>query len=577
MAGEKKLTGFPSIDKPWLKFYPAETFSTPLPECTIYEAILKKNENRLDNIAIEYFGREITYRQMFAHIDAAARAFSAMGIKKGDTVSLCTLTTPETVFSFYALNRLGAIANFIEPRTNQERIKNHTNNTKSKLLIVIDVFLEKIFEIAESISADRIIVVPLSGSMPRLKRVAFQISRGRKLPPMPTNARFMSWSSFIEAGNGHTVEAAPYEKGRPAAIVYTGGTTGIPKGAVLSDECFTAMELHNFFCNPHMYEGKCFLDIMPPFIAYGLVFGLFMPFCAGHKNIIIPVFEPQKFAELILKYKPNHVVGVPTFWESLTKSEKLNGVSLGFLMCAITGGDRLLANTEKEINDFFKDHSCRYAVLKGYGMTEMGSAATFTATDECNVPGSVGIPLFNNLVMIIDHDTGKELSYYEHGEICFSGPSMMLGYFNNDEETRKVFHQHDDGRIWIHTGDIGYMNEDGVIFVVDRMKRMIIRPDGHNVWPSQIETVIVQHPAIAECAVVGMPNPENDNGKIPTAFMVSRDEAEVTDRLIDDVDRFCKERIPERDCAMAYRIIAKMPMTSVGKVDYRALEQEANC
>lgn len=578
MAEEKKLTGFPSIDKPWLKFYPAEAFSTPLPECTLYEAVLKKNENRLENTAIEYFGRIITYRQMFAHIDAAARAFSAMGIKKGDTVSLCTLTTPEIAYAFYALNRLGAIANFIEPRTNPERIKNHTNNTKSKLLIVIDVFLGKINEIAEHISADRIIVVPLSGSMPRLKRAAFQISRGRKLSPIPANARFMSWSNFIEAGNGHTVEATPYEKGRPAAIVYTGGTTGIPKGAVLSNETFTIMDRHSVYCNPRMYfQGNCFMDIMPPFIAYGLVFGLFIPFCTGLKNIIIPVFEPSKFDKLILKHKPNHLFGVPAFFESLTKSKRAKRKNLSFLMSAITGGDKLLSHTEKEINEFFKEHGCQYTVLKGYGMTEMGSAATFTVTDECNAPGSVGVPCLTNDAMIIDRDTGKEVSYNEHGEICFTGPSMMLGYFNNDAETQKVFHRHDDGRIWIHTGDVGYMNEDGVIVVVDRMKRMIIRPDGHNVWPSQIETVIVQHPAIAECAVVGMPNPENDNGKIPTAFMVPRDEAEVTDKLTDDVDRFCKERIPERDCAMAYRIIAKMPMTSVGKVDYRALEQEAKC
>ena len=572
-----KLTGYPSIDKPWLKYYPKEALNEPLPEYTIYEAILKKNENRLDNIAIDYFGRKITYRQMFARIDEVAQAFSTMGVKKGDTVSLCTLTTPETVYSLYALNRLGAVANFIEPRTNPERIKNHTNNTKSKLLIVIDVFLGKINEVADGITADKIIVVPLSGSMPGLKKVAFQISRGRKLPPMPTNVRFMSWSRFIEAGKGHAVESAPYEKGRAAAIIYTGGTTGVPKGAVLSNETFTIMDRQSVYCNPRMYfQGNCFLDIMPPFIAYGLVFGLFIPFCTGFKNIIIPVFDPHKFTDLILKHKPNHVVGVPTFYESMSKREEAQNANLDFLMSAITGGDRLLPNTEKEINDFFKEHGCQYTVLKGYGMTEMGSAATFTATDECNVPGSVGVPCFTNVIMVIDHDTGKELSYYEHGEICITGPSMMLGYFDNDEETQKVFHRHDDGRIWIHTGDIGFMTEDGVLFIVDRMKRMIIRPDGHNVWPSQIEAVVVQHPAIAECAVVGMPNPENENGKIPTAFMVPKAEAAATDKLIDDVDCFCKERMPERDRAMAYRIIDEMPMTPVGKVDYRALEKMEN-
>lgn len=207
-------------------------------------------------------------------------------------------------------------------------------------------------------------------------------------------------------------------------------------------------------------------------------------------------------------------------------------------------------------------------------MTEMGSAATFTATDECNIPGSVGIPTHRTEVKVIDHDTGEELGYNIQGELCMTGSTMMLGYYQNDSETNKVMRRHPDGKIWIHTGDIGYMTEDGVIYIVDRIKRMVIRPDGHNVWPSQIEEVVIRHPGVKDCAVVGMPNPENKNGKIPTAFIVVEDGYEATEELIKDIDRFSKVHLPERDVAMAYRFIDKLPLTLVGKVDYRTLEKE---
>lgn len=327
---------------------------------------------------------------------------------------------------------------------------------------------------------------------------------------------------------------------------------------------------------PRLYEGERFLEIMPPFIAYGLVFGFFIPFCASLENTLIPVFEPKKFAELVLKYKPNHVVGVPTFFESLANSAEVGNQKLDFLMCAITGGDRLLASTEEHINQFLKEHGCKYKILKGYGMTEMGSAATFTSSELCNIPGSVGIPSHLTEVKVINHETGEELGYNVQGELCMTGSTMMLGYYQNDCETNRVMRKHSDGKLWIHTGDIGYMTEDGVIYIVDRIKRMVIRPDGHNVWPSRIEEVVTQHPGVKECAVVGMPNFENKNGKIPTAFMVVEAGYEATQNLIEDIDRFSKVYLPERDVAMEYRFVDKLPLTLVGKVDYRALEDIDN-
>ena len=570
---EKKLTGYPSIDRPWLKYYSEEAINAPLPECTIYEYIWNCNKNHLEKPALKYFGKGTTYAQMFSRIDDAAKAFSALNVQKGELVSMCMLTMPETIYSTYGLNKIGAVCNLIEPRTNAELIKDRINAAGSRVLIVVDVFLSKILQIVDKTKLEHIIVVPLAQSMPIHTRIGFKLTKGRKIPRIPAEQHFEYWSVFLAKGKSIKLASAPYVKDAPAAIIYTGGTTGISKGALLSNDSLTAMALQSIYDAPRLYEGERFLEIMPPFIAYGLIFGFFIPFCASLENTLIPVFEPKKFAELVLKHKPNHVVGVPAFFESLANSAEVGNQKLDFLMCAITGGDRLLASTEDHINKFFADHGCKYTILKGYGMTEMGSAATFTATDESNIPGSVGIPTHLTEVKVIDHETGEELGYNIQGELCMTGSTMMLGYYQNDSETNKVMRKHPDGKTWIHTGDIGYMTEDGVIYIVDRIKRMVIRPDGHNVWPSVIEEVVTRHPGVKECAIIGMPNPENKNGRIPTAFIVVEDGVEANNVLIDDIDQFSKIYLPERDVAMAYRFIEKLPLTLVGKVDYRTLEK----
>ena len=571
---EQKLTGYPSIDKPWLKYYSEEAINTSVPECTIYEYIQKKNSNNLDKPAINYYGARFTYKQLFQFIDDTAKALSAIGVKSGDIVSFCMLTMPETIFGFYACIRIGAVSNMIEPRTNAESIKDRINAANSSVLIVVDVFLSKILSIADDTNLKKIVVVPISYSMPVRTKVLFKIAKGRKLPRIPNDSRFIKWCNFVDNGTACEYNPVSFQKNTPTAIIYTGGTTGISKGAVLSNECFTAMAIQAYYDAPTLFTGKRFLEIMPPFIAYGLIFGHFIPFCAGLENCLIPVFDPKKFADYVLKYKPNHVVGVPAFFESLANSKKIKNKDIGYLISAITGGDKMLVGTETHINQVYSEHGCQYPIMKGYGMTEMGSAATFTATTECNLPGSVGIPCHYTTIKVINPDTGEELHYNEQGELCMTGATMMLEYFNNPEETNRIMKKHPDGKMWIHTGDLGYITEDGIVYIVDRLKRMIIRPDGHNVWPALMETSLSKHPNVLDCAVVGLKNTENKNGQIPTAFIVLKDKA-PDESLISELDRFCKESLPERDCPMDYRFVDKLPMTLIGKIDYRALEKQA--
>lgn len=572
MEQKKKLTGYPSIDKPWLKYYTDEAINAPLPECTIYEYLWENNKDHLDDVALIYFGKKITYGELFENIDKTARAFSAIGVKSGDIVSICAISTPETIYSIYGANRIGAVCNIIEPRTNASNIVDRIKNSNSKVLLIQDVFYSKIKDI--NIGTEYTVILPISNSMPFTVKCGFFLAKGRKTPTPDYSDNTIAYKEFTEKQSDFFDKNTVYQKGQPAAIIYTGGTTGVSKGAVLSNDSINIVAFYFRDHNLCPRQTK-YLDIMPPFIAYGFACGIHMPLCFGWKIIIIAAFEPKKFPDYIIKHKPNFFLGVPSHYEYLLKDKQLEKMDLSFVKVAAMGGDALNPELEKRIQDFFVRHNSSSVVYKGYGMTELSSAAVSTLA----CPGgskfaSLGVPFKHNIVSIFEPGTEKELRYGEQGEICITGPTMMLEYYQNPEETAKLFVRHSDGTMWIHSKDIGYMDEDGHLYFIDRIKRMIVRPDGHNVFPAQIEAVLLQHPSVEQCCVVGLKNPNGDNGRIPTAFVVLK-EKDFDNMAEKDLDAFSKERLPERDVAMQYRFIEKLPLTPVGKVDYRALEKEA--
>lgn len=563
------LTGYPSTDKPWLKYYSEEALHTPVPQCTVYDFLFERNKDRLDDIALVYFGNKISYKQLFKEIDTATGAFISLGVKPGDTVTICSVNMPEVVYAFYALNRLGAISNMIDPRTNVERISQYLVNAKSKVVFSIDKALPKFTKMQQSGIITQLISLSPADSLPFPAKLAYMLKRENNAPKCGS---WINWKTFISKATSFDLHPGTYKKGCPATIVYTGGTSGIPKGAVLSNDSLNALTIEYETNGMDYKRGDRFLNIMPPFIAYGVSCGLNMPLCIGLTNILIPLFDPDQFGDLIHKYRPNHFIGVPTHYEKLITSKKAQNLDLSFIKTAAAGGDTLPPSSEDAINDFLKLHGCRNELIKGYGMTELGSAAATTRSN-VNKRGSVGIPLPKTVASVHDIETGKELLVNQEGELYFSSPTMMLGYLNNSKEMDKALWMDENGTVWIRSGDIGYLDEDGFIFVQGRMKRMIIRPDGHNVWPSQIEEVVMRHPSVSECAVVGMPNPEHKSGKIPTAFVVLKNGADKTLQLIQEIDRFSKEYLPERDAAMAYCFCDDLPLTPVGKVDYLALEK----
>lgn len=570
MATETKLPI--SEAKPWEKFYTREQIEAPVPECNLYEFLRDFNKNWLDIPALNYFDNKISYRTLLQDIDRAADAFAAAGVREGDYVSLCALTTPETVTAFYALNKLGAACNIIEPRTNPKRIGEHINHVHSDILVVLDVFVGKINEILPQLDVKKIVILSIARSMPAMTRLGFKLTKGRKLPQPAEDSRFILWDDFLSAGKGFGAASVPYKKDRPAAIVYTGGTTGVPKGAILSNDSFNTLTMEILHSGLEYEPGETFLNIMPPFIAYGISCGLNMHLSIGLTNIIIPAFDPEKFTSYILKYRPNHVMGVPAHFERLMVDPKMKGYDLSFVRDAATGGDVMPIGTEEKINAFLREHNCNHYIVRGYGMTELGSGATLS-NDIANGPGSVGIPLPKVTFSVRDPETAQELGYNEHGELFCLAPTVMLGYYENPEEEANLFYTDEQGRRWVRSGDIGYIDEDGFIYIVGRKKRMIVRPDGHNVWPSQIEETASRFPGVKEVVVVGLKNPEGSAGRMPTAFIVPAEDALKTEDFLRELRTYIEDNLPGRDVPMGYKLLDTMPLTPIGKADYRALEQ----
>jgi len=313
---------------------------------------------------------------------------------------------------------------------------------------------------------------------------------------------------------------------------------------------------------------------MPPFIAYGVGNGLHLPLAMGMEVILIPQFDPNKFDILLKKHHPNHVTGVPTHYDSIIKSKVIEKEGLKYLLSPIVGGDKLNEASEEVINKFFKKNNCNFNVSKGYGMSEVCAAVCTASISEINEIGSVGIPFTHTIISVFDSETGKELKYNEIGEICISGPNTMLGYYNNEEETNKIIKKHDDGLLWVHSGDLGYITERGVVYIKSRMKEMIVRADGFKIFPIMIEEVILSHKEVKSCKVVGVRDENFSHGELPKVFLVLKKEVEDEDKLKIELKKLCQEKLAEYLQPVDFVIKDKLPVTAIGKVDFMKLKSE---
>ena len=562
----QKTTGYPSIDKPWMKYYGANiNYDMEYCDVKLVDFMRNSAKKHLKETAIIYFGNKISYEKLLSNITRVASAFAALGVKNNDSVALMLPNLPETIYAEYALNDLGACFVPIDPRTGPERIKQYITERNCKVLVTIDLAIPKVDKIIHDISVEKVIYVSGTESLPYILRIGAEI---KKVLGNIRNGKsyYISWLKMIKNGTKYGYISAKYEKGKDAAVFFTSGSSGFSKGVIHTDYSLNA-EAYQYLLSgiPHGVEDR-FLNIMPSFLLYGFACGIHMPLCLGMTDIVIPQVNFEHIGDLIFKYKPQHFALNPELFRNLISSDKMKNENLSYCVTLGIGGSGISVKDEVAANEFLKKHNCKHVLGKGYGATEGGSALATVINNKCDKLGSAGIPLpLNNISIFeffIDEDeeivhTDHELKYGECGEICCNGPTLMKAYLNNDVLTSKTLIRHRDGKLWLHLGDSGYMDSD-------------------NIYLGSIENVIKNHYAVKECAVVGINVPEYDIGKLPKACIVLKDQyKENAGKIVEELNEKCFNELPERDVARYYQILESLPMTSTLKIDYKKLENES--
>ena len=566
---EKKLTGYASIDKPWLKWFTQAQLDFEFTPMSMFQMMKQHNLGYEHEIALSYFGNNITYKQLFHSIEETAKALLALGVKKGDIVMMSLPNIPEAAYVFYAVNRIGAILNTFDPRTSIEVIKQDIVESNSKYLIIVDVVYPKIKNILKDTPITDTVLVSPYCSLPLVLRYAAKL----KQKPVNYSSEITKWKDFLRKGKAFT-DAIPnvFEAEHVAVICHTGGSTGTPKGVMLSNESCNALIYQLLYTNYGFRRNRTFLNILPPFIALGLINATHLALCAGIQSILIPSFEPEDIPSLIMKHKPNIFMGGPIHFNMMLNNPKMQNEDLSYLELCCAGGDKMPRETQIKIQQFLKMHHSKAKIWIGYGATET-SAGTACMNNHCFKYESVGVPYLHNIFEVFDVDTGEKVKGYGCvGELRVSSPTLMLGYFGSKEtETNKVIHTDDEGRRWYCTGDLGHIDEDGLIYIDGRIKRIITRR-GFKVYPLYIEELILQHPAVKNCAVVGVPDEIELN--IPVANIVLHDEyKDRVQDVVEYIDQTIRDQLPEYSLMAGYNFLDELPLTPIGKLDFRALEK----
>ena len=559
---------------PWLKYFGDIPAHLDYPSGSMYEAVRESAHRlkKMNSVAYEFQGKKTTYKQFLNKIELLGKAYRSIGINEGDTVTVCMPNTPQGVDTFYALNRIGAVPAMIHPLSAVGEIAFYINTAQSKAVLVVDLFYEKVLEALKQVDHPvKVVVAHIKDELPFPLNMLYPLTLKKKPAPLPKdNKDIIDWADFVSAGKKAPALTNEFpKKDDTAVILFSGGTTGTSKGIQLTNLNMNALAAQVASNAGFSMEGLRMFSVMPLFHGFGLGVGIHTALMASGTCIIIPQFTIQTYARDVKKYKPNVIVGVPTLYEALLRSEGFD-FDLSFLRGMFCGGDSLSVELKKKVDKFLKDHNATIQVREGYGTTECVTASCLTPYDTYR-EGSIGIPFSDTYYAIVNPQNDTEVPYGEEGEICICGPTVMKGYLNNAEETASTLRVHADGNVWLHTGDLGVMDEDGFVYYKQRMKRLII-VSGINVYPSQVENAIDAHPDVLLSCAVGVPDPYKMH--VVKAFVVLRQGVEPSDKIKEEIIENCKKNISRYGVPKEIEFRTELPKTLVGKVAYRVLEEE---
>lgn len=560
----------------WYKTYDKENIKRhiDIPDVSIFELLNKTAVKYPTYIAYNYYGKEKTYHEFVLSIRKCARAFKNLGINKGDIVTICMPNTPEALISFYALNLIGAIANMVHPLSSEGEIKTYLQMTKSETIVSADFTWDKINNIINETNLKTVILASVDISMNKITQIGYFLTKGRKIKKVKDNDKVIYWSKFYELSNNYHEKLCDNNKGNtPAVILYSGGTTGTPKGIILSNMNLNALVLEDLEVCKKLRPQVSILSVMPIFHGFGLGCCVHACFVAGGKSILLPTFSPKTFDDLVMKYKPNIIAGVPTLFETLINSKKLNNKDLSYLTCLISGGDNLSPSLKHKIDDFLKSHGSNTIIRPAYGLTEATAGVCMTPVNESR-DNSIGVPVPDTYIKIVVPNTHTEVASGIEGEICVNGPTVMMGYLNNPKETSQALQYHEeDKKVWLHTGDLGYVDKDGFVYFKQRLKRMIVS-SGYNIYPSYIEEVIEEHPSVLTSTVIGIDHPHKV--QVAKAYIVLKEGFKPTSEIKKSIKEHCEKNIAKYAMPYVFEYRSTLPRTKLGKVNYKVLEDENN-
>ncbi len=554
--------------KPWLKFYRTVPESIDYPRTTMYEAVVRSAQQSPDAIAYDFLGYTSTYRQMVREIDHCANALASLGLRKGDRVTISMPTSPQGVICFYAVNKLGAVASMIHPLSPPSEIEFYLNKSKSEYALTLDAFYRNFKEVAERTPLKKLILTKISDYLPLVKKIAFGLTKGRKIPKVPDDPMVVWWKD-LKTTVYPEVTKADMDTDDVAVILYSGGTTGVPKGIMLSNMNMISegMQVAEW---GKMTDGDSILAILPIFHGFGLGVCVNAAFMGGATSILVPQFTPDTVAGLIKSKRPSFLVGVPTLYDALSRNSLFQKADLRCLRATFSGADTLPKPVKDRFEEIVQKQGGNVQLLEGYGLTEAVTAIMATPIGEYR-EGSMGVPFPDMMAKIVKEGTTSEAEIGEEGELCIHGPAVMLGYLDNPEETAHTLKQHEDGKIWLHTGDIAAMDKDGFFYFKLRLKRMI-KSSGMNVYPPQVEDVLYRHPAVQDACVIGVPD-ESQVERVK-AFVVLKDQGKTGSDMELELINYCRGHLIKWSCPREIEFRQELPKTLVGKIAFNVLEQE---
>lgn len=561
-------------DSVWHQHRNGVRWSGEYPEYSIYEHFRSTSCRYPDLTAIEFEGHPYSYRTILARIDMLARAMYAAGVRKGDVVSIVTPNIPQALFMIYAVNRLGGISNMIHPLLSQTEIRDFVENTESVAVLTLDMIYPKLAGISWGIERQpKIILAHVADALSWYAKPIYRLKNRKPLKLNPQHD-VLDWHDLLKlARNVDTLPADDGTGDDTAVILYSGGTSGTPKGVMITNRNMNALALHTYDIGGiDQVVGKKSLAVMPIFHGYGLVICVHAMICLGFHVYLLPKYDFRACGDLIFRKKINCIYGVPGLFEALLRDPRIDTADLSFMELLISGGDKLPEKLQRRMSAQLKKGGAKVVLQEAYGQTECVAGCALNPGFDIR-PGSAGIAYPDVYFKIVVPGTREALPAGEYGELCVSGPIVMKGYYRDPEATEKALQTHEDGRLWLHTGDIFRMDEDGYIYFRQRSSRMLVC-GGYNIYMTQVEDVIAACPAVAQCCVVGIR--DRIYGQRIGACVVLNNPDADRDAVGRQIMDRCRVSLAEYSLPHEIMYMDSLPMTNLGKIDYLTLEQEVN-